>query len=244
MSVVAIRRPAARLVAAELSEREYRRLLQWPRGRDLPEEMRVRAQAARDWYARHGRPFLAARRAGVRTTDASTVTLDSGLRLRGRTLAAAFRGAEAHAVAIVVGSAGHEVAAESARRWGAGLPDEAYFLDRLAACVAEGLLARAASDLCRELTPNGEHVLPHHSPGCGDWNLAGQHCLMEIMGEAAGPVALLESGALHPQHSVLALFGITRRASGTASPVSACGRCDLEPCAFRRIPFQCDASHH
>jgi len=242
LSATAIRAAAGRRVAAGLPEREYRRLLQWPRGRGLPQEVRVRMQAAREWYARHGRPFLAARRAGVTATDAATVKLESGLVLHGRTLAAGLSGAEAHAVAVVVASAGQEVAAEAARLWAAGCPDEAYFLDRLAAGLAEVLLARAASDLCRELTPQGEHLLPHHSPGCGDWDLADQHCLMEILGDAAGPATLLESGALRPQHSVLALFGITRRASGTASPVSACRRCDLEPCAFRRMPFQCDAS--
>jgi hypothetical protein len=170
------------------------------------------------------------------------VKLESGIVLQGRTLAAGLYGAEAHAVAVVVASAGHEVAAESARRWEAGLPDEAFFLDRLAAGLAEPLMARAATDLCRGLAPRGEHLLPHRSPGCDDWNLADQHRLMEILGDAAGPVTLLESGALRPQHSVLALFGITHRAAATANPVAACGRCDLEPCAFRRMPFQCDAS--
>jgi hypothetical protein len=242
MSTAAIRPVAAQLVSAGLAEREYRRLLQWPRGRDLPEELRARAQAARDWYARHGRTFVAARRLAVRAIGAETVELESGPALQGRTLAAGLHGADAHAVAIVVASAGHEVAAESARRWEAGFPDEAFFLDRLAAGLAEALLARAASDLCRGLAPQGEHLLPHQSPGCGDWDLAEQHRLMEILRDASGPVTLLESGALRPQHSLLALFGITRRAAATANPVSACRRCDLAPCAYRRMPFQCDTS--
>lgn len=240
MTAVAVSSVAAHEVAAALSEREYRRLLQWPRGQDLPEAMRERAQDARRWYAEHGRPYLAVRRVGVRTIDVRTVTLESGDVLEGRSLATGLRDVAAHAVAVVVASAGHEVAAESARRWQAALPDEAFFLDRLAAGLAEGLLVRAASDLCRRLVPDGEHLMPHRSPGCGDWGLADQARLMEIVRDASGPVTLLDSGALRPQHSVLALFGITREPAPRLSPASACRRCDLEPCAFRRIPFQCD----
>lgn len=243
MTAVVVSPVTARDVAAGFSDHEYRRLLQWPRGHDLPDGMRARAQDARRWYAQHGRPFLASRRVAVGAIDGRTVTLESGAVLQGCALADALRGARVRAVAVVAASAGHEVAAESARRWGAGLPDEAFFLDRLAAGVAEGLLARAAATLCRELVPRGERPLPHWSPGCGDWDLGDQRGLVEILGATAGPVTLLESGALRPQHSVLALFGITHRAAGAASPVSGCRRCTLEPCAFRRMPLQGNGSH-
>jgi len=242
MRVVAVRSVTGRQVAADLSEREYRRLLQWPRERGLPEALRGRARDARQWYARHGLPFLKVRRVAVRAVDAGTVTLESGAVLTGATLAAGLLSAAAHALAVVVASAGPEVTEEAARRWEAGCPDEGYFLERLAAGIAEGLLVRAASDLCRELVPGREYLLPHQSPGCGGWGLADQQRLMELMGDGCGPVALLASGALRPQHSVLAVFGITRRAGTAARPLSACRRCDLEPCAFRRIPFQCRES--
>jgi hypothetical protein len=228
----------AQQVAEDLSQRDYHRLLQWPRGRHMPEGMRACEQGARRWYARHGKPFIAARRVAVRDIEAGTVTLESGAVLSGARLATSLHDGDAYALAVVVASAGPEVAAEAARRWDAGHPDEAYFLDRLAAGVAEGLLARAASDLCRELAPRREHLLPHHSPGCGDWGLDDQPRLVEVLGEGCGPVMLLASGALTPQHSVLAAFGITRRTVAAASPVAACRRCDLDPCVFRRIPFQ------
>ena len=238
MTAVAIPALAAQEVAAALPEREYRRLLQWPRGRDLPAELRDRAQAARRWYARHGRPYLAMRRIGLRAIEGKRVTLDTGLVLTDATLAAVLRDAGAHALAIVVASAGREVAGESAIRWAAGWPDEAYFLDRLAAGVAEDLLARATTGLCRELAPRHEQLLPHQSPGCGDWDLADQHRLMQVLGADRGPVTLLASGALEPQHSVLAAFGIAGRPAAATRPASACRRCDLDPCAFRRRPFQ------
>jgi len=235
---VAVLGVVAQQVAEDLSQRDYHRLLQWPRGRHMPEQMRACEQGARRWYVRHGRPFLAARRVAVRGIAAGTVTLESGAVLSGARLAASLRDSDAHALAVVVASAGPEVAAEAARRWDTGHPDEAYFLDRLAAGVAEGLLTRAASDLCRDLASRREHLLPHHSPGCGDWVLDDQQRLVEVLGEGCGPVTLLAAGALKPQHSVLAAFGITRRAVATASPVAACRRCDLDPCVFRRIPFQ------
>ena len=238
MNAPAVLSVAAQQVEADLSQRDYHRLLKWPRGRRMPEEMRACGQGARRWYAQQGRPFLAARRVALRAIEAGTVTLVSGAVLSGERLAASLRDGGARALAVVVASAGPEVANEAARRWDAGHPDEAYFLDRLAAGVAEGLLARAASDLCRELAPRREHLLPHHSPGCGDWDLDDQARLIDVLGDACGPVTLLASGALRPQHSVLAAFGITPRAVATASPVAACRRCDLDPCVFRRIPFQ------
>lgn len=238
MSIVAVRSVTGQQVAADLSEHEYRRLLQWPRARNLPDALRERSRDARQWYARLGKPFLATRRVDLRDIDAASVTLETGAVLTGERLAADLRSVEAHALAVVAASAGTEVAVEAARRWEAGCPDDAYFLDRLAAGVAERLLACAASDLCRELAPHREHLLPHRSPGCDGWDLADQQRLMQVLGERCGPVALLESGALRPQHSVLAVFGITRRAGAAANPASACRRCVLEPCDFRRVAAQ------
>ena len=58
-------------------------------------------------------------------------------------------------------------------------------------------------------------------------------------GTALGPMALLPSGALRPQHSLLAALGVTRR-SFAATPEDLCRSCDLDPCAFRRAPCATD----
>jgi hypothetical protein len=55
-----------------------------------------------------------------------------------------------------------------------------------------------------------------------------------------GPIDLLSSGALHPQHSLLAALGVTRR-HYTSSAEGLCRSCDLDPCAFRRAPFTTEA---
>ena len=235
-------------IAAAVAEREFLRLLQLPRNRPLEGDLRERADGARDWYTRHGQPFAAVRRVGLGALGPATVTLETGEVLSGAALADRLRAGEAHAIVAVAASAGPEVAEESARLWAAELPDEAFFLDRFAAAVTERLVFWTAAALCRESEPAGETLLPHLSPGCGQWDLAGQHRLMALLtGQARadgapdglaslGPVSLLPSGALRPQHSVLAVFGVTKRMFA-ATPDDLCRSCDLDPCAFRRAPF-------
>jgi hypothetical protein len=243
MSAATVLSIAAADVAAAVSEREYRRLLRLPRGRSLPAEMAERAQAARRWYALHGRPFVATRREGLRAIGPVEVLLQSGPTLRSKALAARLRAGHAHALLVVAASAGPEVADEARRLWGAGRLDEAYFLDRLAAAITEGLLVHASSAA-------GRGLLPHLSPGCGDWDLADQRRLMQLLAgcgdpsrpaarDACGPVTLLASGALSPQHSVLAAFGVTHQARAAVSVAAAtCRGCEREPCDVRRVPFQ------
>ena len=52
-------------LAASITPRDYNRLLQMPRERVLEDELLARADGARQWYARHGKPFVAARRVDV-----------------------------------------------------------------------------------------------------------------------------------------------------------------------------------
>jgi len=235
-------------LAAAVPEREYLRLLQMPRTRPLDGDLRDRADGARDWYARHGRPFAAVRRTGLSGLEAATVVLDTDEALTSVVLADRLRAGEAHAVVALAASAGREVGEEITRLWSAERPDEAFFLDRFAAAVTERLVFWTAVTLCREFEPAGETLLPHLSPGCGPWDLADQHRLMGLLTGRAqanrdseglvslGPVSLLPSGALRPPHSVLAVFGVTKRMLA-ATADDLCRGCDLDPCAFRRAPF-------
>jgi hypothetical protein len=234
-------------IAASVREQEYLRLLGLPRARPLEGDLLGRAEGARRWYASHGRPFVAARRVGLTALGPATAALDDGTLLSGAAIADRLRSGEAHAVVALAASAGREVAEEAARLW-ADRPDEAFFLDRFAVAAAEGLVRWAAASLCRESERAGETLLPHLSPGCGHWDIADQHRLMGLLtgqppgagtpavSVSLGPLRLLPSGALDPQHSVLAAFGVTRHAFVT-TPEDLCRSCDLEPCAFRRAPF-------
>jgi hypothetical protein len=225
-------------LAAAVPEGEYLRLLGMPRSRGLDGDLRDRASGARAWYARHGQPFVATRRVHIEVLGPASVTLETGAELRSPALAERLRAGEAHALLVLAASAGREVAEETGRLWAGDRPDEAFFLDRLAVAVAERLIFWASAALCRASEPTRETLLPHLSPGCGHWDLADQHRLMSLLtGEAGGtvlgPVQLLPSGALHPQHSALAALGVARRPFAN-TPEALCSSCDLDPCAFRR----------
>jgi hypothetical protein len=237
--------PSAPVLAAEVSERELLRLLGMPRGQALEGDLRERADGARAWYAEHGRPFVAARKAAIRSCGPHSVQLDDGTELRSALLSDRLKQGGGHGLFALAASAGGAVAEEVAHRWSTDRPDEAYFLDRFAVAVTERLVFWASGQLCRASEAAGETLLPHLSPGCGHWDLADQHRVMALLTGAAalddaavslGPIELLASGALHPQHSVLAVLGVTRQLV-TATPEDLCRACDLSPCAFRRAPF-------
>lgn len=251
MTVATVVPLAAATLAADVPEREFRRLLGLPRGAVLSDDLQRRAEWARRWYAEQGRPFVAARRVEVRGIGVGSVTLATGDVLTSEGLAERLGSGDAHALVALAASAGREVAEEAARLWKDDRPDESYFLDRFAAAVAECVVQRASAILCASVLPQGEWLLEHLSPGCGHWDIGDQHRLMALLtgdapaqpagavGVSLGPVTLLPSGALQPQHSVLAALGVSRRPvpGRTAIP---CRSCDLDPCSFRRVPYRQD----
>ena len=261
MSAATILAVSAANAAAGVGDEEFRRLLGIPRGREMAAEIGERVDRARRWYAEHGRPFAAARRVGLREAGPDTVTLETGEVIDGAALAERLRAGEAHAMVAVAVSAGPEVADEAAKLWADDRPDESYFLDRFAAAVAEHLVWWTSAALCGDATAAGEGLLPHLSPGCGRWEISAQQQLMALLTGAPvpptrtlpsparvepasapvlGPLTLLESGALRPQHSLLAALGVTRRAI-VATPESSCRSCDLARCRYRRARYARDA---
>jgi hypothetical protein len=238
-----LRPPAAELASA-VSERELLRLLGLPRGRELEGELRARADGARAWYAKFGRPFTASRRIEVRSVSATEVRLADGTELRSPALADSLLATRGHAVLVLAVSAGREVAAEVARAWADERPDEAYFLDRFAAAVTEALVLWSSGEACRTASSAGETLLPPLSPGCGRFEIGDQHRLMALLGAAQaaderlalGPIELLPSGALDPPHSLLAALGVSRQPRAATTAEGLCRACELDPCAFRRAP--------
>jgi hypothetical protein len=246
--------PEGPKLAGEVRDSELLRLLSMPRGRALEGDVRDRAEDARAWYAENGRPYASARRAAIRSCEGGSVRLEDGTELRSTLLGERLRQGQAHAVYALAATAGREVADEVARRWATDRPDEAYFLDRFAVAVTERLVFWAAGELCRASEREGETLLAHLSPGCGQWDLADQHRVMALLVETVspgvtsegervllGPLELLPSGALHPQHSLLAVLGVTGRLSSTTAE-DLCRDCELSPCAFRRAPFSARTS--
>lgn len=261
MSVATLLSVSASDAAAGVTDAEFRRLLGIPRGRETSEAVGERAELARRWYVERGEPFVAVRRVGLRKIASESVALDTGDLIAGAALAERLRRGDAHGLVVMAVSAGRAAADEAARLWADDRPDESYFLDRFAAAVVEQLVSRASALLCGEATAAGEGLLPHLSPGCGRWDIAGQHDLMALLtgvspdqlragtpprdvapssGPALGPIMLLETGALSPQHSLLAALGVTRRAI-VSTPESSCRSCDLAHCRYRRARYARDA---
>jgi hypothetical protein len=201
-------------LAAAIDPGDQARLLGLPRCRPFEVELAVRAAAARSWYAAHGRPFVAWRRDSLEGVEAPVVTLRSGQELRSAALSRRLSSGGAHAFVALAASAGAEVGEEADRHWKEDRPDEAFFLDRFGAAVAERLVRWSAEALSRA-SEDGETLLPHLSPGCSDWDLADQHRLWSMLfGDGScsrGPLRILDSGGLFPRHSVLAGFGVARR---------------------------------
>jgi hypothetical protein len=233
--------PEAAGVVAAIEAPELARLLGLPRERPLEGEMAARAAGARDWYARHGRPELLARRNAIERIAEETVMLEGGRQLTGAAIARRLAGGHAHAALAVAVTAGPEVDAETERLWASDRPDEAFFLDRVATAVVERLMLRAATWLCREASFAGETALAHLSPGCGAWEFEAQRQLFAWLAGSETPTALpplemLESGMLRPKLSLLAVVGLTREGAASTA-ADSCRSCDLARCAFRRAPF-------
>src|ERR1035438_6885708 len=68
--------------------------------------------------------------------------------------------------------------------------------------------------LCAWAETRGMAVLPHDSPGYVGWDVAEQSQLLRLIqrcgNDLAARVTALDSGALVPKKSLLAVFGLTR----------------------------------
>jgi hypothetical protein len=241
----------AQEIAASISPREYNRLLSLPPDQVLEGDLLERADSARAWYAQHGNPYVAYRRSYLKQISDAKIAVSgephstATVQFTSSFLARRLREGDAHGLIVMAASAGTEVSNEVARLWSIEHPDEAFFLDRFAVAITERLLFWASATLCRESEQVKETLLPHLSPGCGHWDFEDQHKVMAFLtgteqqespGTFLGPLQLLSSGALHPQHSVLAAMGVTHL-KFVYAPELLCRSCDLNPCEFRRAPF-------
>lgn len=233
--------PSASELASAVTDREFARLLSWPRERPFDGLVAERVAGARAWYAAYGDPWVASRRVGLRSVEPNAVTLDTGAVFHGFDFARRLLEGGAHAAIAVAITAGSRVEEASRRHWSEGRPDEGYFLDRFGAAVAEELLRWASLWACRDAESAGETVLFHLSPGCGGWPFEEQPTLMGMLADGAtrlGRVTMLESGGLTPGHSLLAVLALTGNQVAPEAARDACRRCDLFRCTFRRAPFR------
>ena len=229
--------------AVQVDPAEYARLLGYPRGHRLEGRAAALAAEAEAWYAEHGRPWIFAREASTLRLDADSVRLD-GRRFASARLRQSLVDAGAHRAVLVAVGAGPELEAEAARRWQDEKPDEYFFLEVYGSAVVEHLVTQAGARLCGWAETQGLAVLPHDSPGYPEWDIAEQAPLHALLTASAaplpGPLEVLDSGALRPKKSLIAVFGLTRHVERLTHlrDLVPCERCSFAPCQYRRVPYR------
>ena len=75
-------------------------------------------------------------------------------------------------------------------------------------------MTAAGARLCAWADSRDMAVLPHYSPGYSQWDVAEQSRLLRLIAvrgtQLPGHLEALDSGALRPKKSQLAVFGLTR----------------------------------
>jgi hypothetical protein len=224
----------------QVDEREYIRLLGFPRGHVLEGRALELSQWARDWYAAHGRPWVYARKTEDLTIGPRSIGVD-GVSFTSDRLRRMLERADAHGVILVAVSAGPEIEREAHRAWLEERPDEYFFLEMFGSAVVEHLTTMTGARLCGWADGEAMAVLPHYSPGYPEWDIADQQALFALIGPGSIPGALdvMESGMLRPKKSLLAVFGVTRHTElvQRLSELVPCESCSFEKCQFRRAPY-------
>ena len=224
-------------------EEEYVRLLGFPRGWVLEGRARELADRARDWYAKHGRPWMYARQAELLEIAGDSLIID-GVQFSSPRLRDTLENAGADSVVLAAAGAGPEAEEEAGRLWADEKPDEYFFLEVYASAVVEHLTMLAGARLCDWAEQRQRAVLPHYSPGYPEWDVAEQPRLLELMKKTRieplpSSVEVFESGMLRPKKTLLAAFGLTRHTERLQRLTSLvpCERCSFGPCQYRRAPY-------
>src|ERR1022692_2973100 len=227
--------------AIDVDPAEYRRLLGYPRHHEMSDRAQELVAATQEVYRQHGRPWIYLRPADRIEVRNEAICID-GTPFTSRRLSAMLTQAEAHGAFLVAVSAGPEAEEEAHRRWLDEKPDEYFFLETYASAVVEHLITTAGARLCAWADGRAMAVLPHYSPGYSQWDIAEQSQLLRLMQSAAalpGKVEALDSGALRPKKSQLAVFGLTLHTERVRrlTDLVPCQSCSFANCQFRRTPY-------
>jgi hypothetical protein len=221
---------------------EYIRLLGYPRGWEVEGRAEELVGWARNWYARHGRPWVYARGVDSMRIHGDGVDLE-GVTFRSTRLRGTLQAAGADRAILVAVSAGAELEDEAQALWRDGKPDEYFFLEVFGSAVVEHLVTTTGARLCAWADGERAAVLPHYSPGYPEWTISEQPDLLELIRRPRRDnvrVEVLESGMLRPKKSLLAVFGVTRHVDRVRplTELSPCENCSFVPCQYRRSPYR------
>jgi len=127
---------------SNVQEAEYKRLLGYPRRHALEGRAREIADATRQWYAQHGRPWFYARQAGALEMAGGQIRIN-GAAFSSAPLREQFHTAQVHTALLVAVSAGPQCEEKARALWLEGKPDEYFFMEMFASAVVEHLVAVA-----------------------------------------------------------------------------------------------------
>lgn len=229
-----------------VSDGEFNRLLGLPAGMLPGDEIEDRKRWVREWYEQNGRPWTAVSPPLNVRVDTGGVWIEERY-FASVFLADKFRHVGVDSLVIVVASAGPQAESEAALRWKQEEPDLYYFLEVYASAVVQALLAQVGFRLCGDYESNARNVITPYSPGFDGWDLRDQLELLDlaksVMGEALGPIQALDSGALRPKKSEIAVFGLTGRKvdNGLSTSYVPCTECALIACQYRKREY---VHHH
>jgi hypothetical protein len=223
---------------------EYKRLLGYPADYEFDGRSQELIDWAANWYRQHGRPWVYARQVKGFSFDESGLKLEAQS-FHGHELLRNLNDADADGMIVAAVSAGPELEAAAQQAWREEKPDEYFFLEMYGSAVVEHLVTMAGAQFCAWGEGMQRGVLPHYSPGYGDWDIAEQVRLGEIIGcgtnpALPGPLEVLESGMLRPKKSLLAVFGLTSAVehAKALAGLLPCERCSFRSCQYRRKPYQ------
>jgi hypothetical protein len=227
----------------DVPESEFLRLLGYPTNHALAGRPRELADAARQWFAANGRPWIYARETGAVNLRDGKLKI-AGSEFSSRQLHDLFAESHAHGAVLVAVSAGKECEEHARQLWLESKPDEYFFLEMFGSAVVEQLVTLANGRLCGWADANAMAALPHYSPGYSGWDVADQVKLWNLFkknpgGSFPGELDVLDSGMLRPKKSLLAVVGVTRdrETARRFAKLIPCENCALPDCRYRRAPY-------
>ena len=227
-----------------VQESEYNRLLGYPPHHALEGRARELSDWARDWYAKHGKPWIYALQTSDFNSSNGHVQIND-VTFSSQQLHDQFAATQGHGAILVAVSAGRECEQMAHTLWKESKPDEYFFLEIFGSAVVEHLITIANSHICGWADQNSMVALPHYSPGYSGWDVSDQTRLWKLITQAnakgvPGELQVLDTGMLRPKKSLLALVGITRHSEKARlyNRLVPCEDCSLPRCQFRRAPYK------
>jgi hypothetical protein len=223
-------------------EAEYFRLLGYPPGFETGPRARELADWARRWYSEKGRPWVYLREASLEFGDGSLL-LD-GMEFKSQKLLAHLRDSGCRRAVLVAASAGAGCEGAAKVLWDDAKPDEYFFLEIFGSAVVEHLVATISGRICELAEGDGLWAVPHYSPGYAGWDVSEQTMLHRLILQGSTialpeTLEVLSSGMLRPKKSLLAVVGLTEKATALPPGHQApCHHCSFSPCRYRRSPYR------